>query len=502
MALHSALRNLDISSWSTSELAFRGFLLILVVLLAKLGISVYRIYLHPLSCFHGLPAVCISENWLYKTTWSGTAEETFEALHEKYKTKALRIAPNELHITDIELYKVIYSQTKPFLKHDKFYDAFNTPHTVFAETDSALHMERRRLLSPLFSKVGVYKLEPVIRDKVLALADKVERLMRSLMTTDIITEFAFSKSANLIDESPTDMDSWFLEAFDVGSQSIVEMQYRLILRLAARFLPSWAIMLLSAKVGTILRLQMFARDCMERWQAQDQDESESSLPVVFDSLRSLSDEAKVSEAMDILIAGADTTASTLTTAIYHILRNLDIKTRLVKELDDASLLAKQMPSLQALEGLECLGACVKESIRVGMAVPGRLPRVVPAGEPFIVEGKVVPPGTIVGMSTYTMHNSVEAWGPDARDFNPSRWIGPHSKSLEQWLCTFSKGARMCLGQNVAPAEITLALAYFFRNYEMTLASQQAAPKALDRFTLQYERPGLPVMFRPRVGKGD
>lgn len=27
-----------------------------------------------------------------------------------------------------------------------------------------------------------------------------------------------------------------------------------------------------------------------------------------------------------------------------------------------------------------------------MAVPGRLPRVVPEGEPFVVEGKVVPPG--------------------------------------------------------------------------------------------------------------
>lgn len=27
-----------------------------------------------------------------------------------------------------------------------------------------------------------------------------------------------------------------------------------------------------------------------------------------------------------------------------------------------------------------------------MAVPGRLPRVVPTGDPFVVEGKVVPPG--------------------------------------------------------------------------------------------------------------
>lgn len=37
-------------------------------------------------------------------------------------------------------------------------------------------------------------------------------------------------------------------------------------------------------------------------------------------------------------------------------------------------------------------ACVKESVRIGMAVPGRLPKVVPDGDPFVVEGKVVPPG--------------------------------------------------------------------------------------------------------------
>ena len=39
-------------------------------------------------------------------------------------------------------------------------------------------------------------------------------------------------------------------------------------------------------------------------------------------------------------------------------------------------------------------ACVKESLRVGMAVPGRLPRVVPhdLSQPFVVDGQIVPPG--------------------------------------------------------------------------------------------------------------
>ena len=91
-------------------------------------------------------------------------------------TKALRIGPNELHITEIELYKVIYSQSKPFLKYAPFYDGFNTPHTVFAETDPHLHKERRRMLNPMFSKVGVYQLEPLIHEKIHILSSKINRL--------------------------------------------------------------------------------------------------------------------------------------------------------------------------------------------------------------------------------------------------------------------------------------------------------------------------------------
>ena len=47
-------------------------------------------------------------------------------------------------------------------------------------------------------------------------------------------------------------------------------------------------------------------------------------------------------------------------------------------------------------------ACVKESLRVGMAVPGRLPRVVPQdlAEPFVVDGQVVPPGVRSPQSYY------------------------------------------------------------------------------------------------------
>lgn len=53
------------------------------------------------------------------------------------------------------------------------------------------------------------------------------------------------------------------------------------------------------------------------------------------------------------------------------------------------------------------------------------------------------------------------------------------------------------GLSIAPAEIALTFAHMFRNYDLSLPKEKSAPKALDRFTLSYERPGLPVAFRPR-----
>lgn len=76
----------------------------------------------------------------------------------------------------------------------------------------------------------------------------------SLLTTEIITEFAFAKSANLIEEKRDEMDSWFLEAFDVGSQSIVDTQYNSVLRNIVSFLPPGAVKVLNPKLRAIIDL--------------------------------------------------------------------------------------------------------------------------------------------------------------------------------------------------------------------------------------------------------
>jgi hypothetical protein len=86
------------SLWDVSDAEFPGMvtglaLVIFVALISKLALRTYRKYLHPLSSFKGLPEACVSENWLYKVTKSGRAEQTFEALHEKYSMYSADFLP-------------------------------------------------------------------------------------------------------------------------------------------------------------------------------------------------------------------------------------------------------------------------------------------------------------------------------------------------------------------------------------------------------------------------
>jgi cytochrome P450 len=58
--------------------------------------------------------------------------------------------------------------------------------------------------------------------------------------------------------------------------------------------------------------------------------------------------------------------------------------------------------------------------------------------------------------------------PDPHTFNPERWLvgsEVERKKLETYLVPFSKGPRICLGMNLAMAELYLILAMVFRRFE-------------------------------------
>ncbi|KAK3695810.1 cytochrome P450 [Podospora appendiculata] len=79
-----------------------------------------------------------------------------------------------------------------------------------------------------------------------------------------------------------------------------------------------------------------------------------------------------SDAEDTLVAGSDTTATTLTYACVHLARQPDLLERLYREIKPVHGPANQIPALRPLESITLLTACVRESLRLASPSPSYL----------------------------------------------------------------------------------------------------------------------------------
>ena len=78
----------------------------------------------------------------------------------------MRIRPDEIHVSDPEFYDVLYASGKERRDKVKKNRQFGAPDSVLAAVHHDLQRMRRGTLSFFFSKNSVYRLEPIIQDRV------------------------------------------------------------------------------------------------------------------------------------------------------------------------------------------------------------------------------------------------------------------------------------------------------------------------------------------------
>ncbi|KAL1625468.1 hypothetical protein SLS56_007362 [Neofusicoccum ribis] len=465
-------------------------------------VIIYRKFFHPLAKFPGPPLAAVSSIVLWYLNRKGFPEHDFEHWHKKYNSKVIRIAPHELHIADAESYKKIYNQHSP-PKYDVFYDGFLAPSSLFGEWDIAKHKERRKLMNPLFSRSSIIGFQPLVLERLALISQKILERCTSgpinvvdayrCLTIDIISELLFGKTLDLTGQSPPSFRADYLRIFDIAVEAQPRIYNNPLKRHIWPKIPFWITGLFDETIRDTIGLIKYSVMCLDIHKNRI---SAPRFPVLFDKLQDLPDQVQISEAMSTLIAGSDTTAFTLSFASYAISKAPAIRARLEKELKDNIADPDQMPSLGELERLPYLAACVKESLRLAMPAPGRLPRVLPAsGPPLVIDGQVIPPGSVIGYSAYSVHYDESVWGTNARQFMPERWMGDDAKHLENYLVTFSKGNRACIGINLAQAEIYTVLAHLFRKFDMELLTDKLTTR--DVFVQALPEEGVQVIFKPK-----
>lgn len=196
--------------------------------------------------------------------------------------------------------------------------------------------------------------------------------------------------------------------------------------------------------------------------------------------------------LNFIIAGRDTTATTLSWFIYMLTQHPDVAEKIYEELRKfetqsskkleekhgnyeglismEAYIARfaQLLTYDSLTNLTYLHAAITETLRLYPAVPTDVKGAL--RDDILPDGTEVKKGTMVGYNPYCMGRSKRIWGTDAQEFKPERWLkNGVMQSVSPFTFTaFQAGPRICLGKDSAYLQMKMAAAILCRFFTFKL----------------------------------
>ncbi|KAK0656480.1 cytochrome P450 [Cercophora newfieldiana] len=332
------------------------------------------------------------------------------------------------------------------------------PHSIFSSNGPIWH-EARSTIRPSFTRDQVADLAWFNKhiDNLLAAipADGTTFDIQDLllkMTMDSSTDFMLGYSTNsLLQTSPE--GSQFLSDFDRHYQALEPFSLRRAINKGAK----------DSSVAAPERSYIFLDELLKL---------------------NVPEEYVIDQILSIIIAGRDTTAIATAAVFYYLARDPESVRRIREEI---AQLGVDNPSWEELRGMRFLNNVVRESLWLFPPIPlnsreaGKETVLPHGGGPDGKSPALVPKGTPVRWSLYSLHRNKEVHGPDADEFRPDRW---ESLRLGWDYIPFHGGPQICLGQQFSLSQMAYLLYMFFKTFrgieaheegEMLLHYQTASP---------------------------
>mmetsp|Transcript_29401 Transcript_29401/g.74000 ORF Transcript_29401/g.74000 Transcript_29401/m.74000 type:complete len:534 (-) Transcript_29401:106-1707(-) len=173
--------------------------------------------------------------------------------------------------------------------------------------------------------------------------------------------------------------------------------------------------------------------------------------------------------LNILLAGRDTTAQTLSYTIGFLANHPDVTAKLCAEIDAFFASGHTLCYEDLNKDLHYMRAVLDETLRLCPPVPADPKEVVEAD--VLPSGVRVQPGVTVLWSAYCMGRMKSVWGEDAEEFRPERWLdeeGHWRQPVDYWEhVPFQAGPRICLGRLLAYLECKAVLCALFSKFTFT-----------------------------------
>ena len=423
-----------------------------------IGSFVYSLFFSPLAQIPG-PLICRwTPLWTYYHSYVGDECTRIDDLHKRYGP-VVRIAPNEVVIADGAALAPIYNEKGGFKKADCYANFDIEGHaTIFSTRDAEYRSKRSKAVLPMFSMNNIRSEQQVIEDCVSRFIrrTKLERdeakkdgnvvnmlnLTRSL-ALDAATSYLFGLPYGGIDEK---------------SERLSASGYVDVLVAVGRFffMPNWLFLALEMTRSRLFpskeeaesdkKVVNFAREAMHT------NEKDSSTYQGRLAKAGISEHEIEVQMKDLMFAGTDSTGTNLSTLCWWLAKKPEVYKTLRKEISEA-------PADANPQSLRYLDAVVREGLRVSMANPTRLPRIVPLGgwtfQASNGRSYFIPEDTLVGCQLYTLHFNPAVF-VDPFAFKPERWLDA-TPEMQRDAIAFGLGQRQCIARNLAQTELLLAV---------------------------------------------
>eukprot|EP00892_Ulva_mutabilis_P004477 jgi/Ulvmu1/2400/UM133_0001.1 len=186
--------------------------------------------------------------------------------------------------------------------------------------------------------------------------------------------------------------------------------------------------------------------------------------------------------LSLYMAAYETTAAAVTHTLAALALDQDSQTALAEELREAGLLAEPgRPPPRAiarddLARMTVLGAVCHESLR--LLPPSPVGGLRELGKDTKIGGYMVPKGTALIIPPCALHACEHAWGPDAGEWRPDRWLEGRSIAAAKMTANghprflaFFGGTADCIGQHLAVVELKLVVASLIGRLHITVDQQ-------------------------------
>ncbi|RYP08988.1 hypothetical protein DL765_008605 [Monosporascus sp. GIB2] len=371
---------------------------------------------------------------------------------------------------------------------------------LVSERDFRKAGDKRALFSNAFTQKALLKQETIMQRCIDGFVAKVGKLgsgpngidmvrWYEMISFDIFGELAFGESFGCIErEAPHYWLEMILDHLLVVQIMDNLRRYPFLVAIA-RVLPvKWT-------TGLARKQTQYSRDKTKERLEKGTDRQDFMARVVSKvKAGEIAEEEMVAHASTLVMAGGETTSTSMAAITFNLLKTPATMQRLKEEirsryksLEEIDILSTgQIPYLQAV---------LKEGMRLYTAGPQGLPRKSPG---MTVDGHYVPEGVELYVSRWAAAHD-ERYFHDPMAFKPERWIDANCKDTKEASQPFSLGPRVCIGRSFAYAQMSLELSKLVWSYDMELVKPDMDFEDESRMYFQWRKPALPIRFQPRPG---